>query len=51
VWNTKGKRKFTIPSNWNARWQQNLGAPARNVAGVKETEIGIKAILLENKAK
>jgi hypothetical protein len=51
VWNTKERRKFEIPSNWNARWQQNLNAPARSVAGVKETEIGIKPILLENMAK
>lgn len=50
VWNTKGTRKFAIPSNWNARWQQNLNAPARKVEGVKETEVGIKPILLENRA-
>jgi len=51
VWNPKGTRSFAIPPSWNARWQQNLNAPARNVSGAKETEIGIKPILLENKAK
>jgi hypothetical protein len=51
VWNTKGTTKFAIPSNWNARWQVDIGAPGRSVAGVKETEIGIEPILLENLAK
>jgi hypothetical protein len=51
VWNPHGNKNFTIPGAWRVRWQVHLSGPNRNVSGAKDTEIGIKPILLENKAQ
>ena len=49
IWNTRGDTTFTIPKAWGARWQSNLLFQGRSVEGAKETQIGTKPILLENK--
>lgn len=48
IWDPRGDSTFAIPAAWNVRWELGLSGSNHLVAGAKETQIGVKPILLQN---
>jgi hypothetical protein len=51
VWNPGGSRSLKVPADWGAQTERDLSGGVSSLRGAKEIQVGIKPVLVENKAQ